>query len=110
MTLPTNDDFYALQLCFSSFFDWRDPKSTNCKKLDFKTFLEKMRFFAICGFEKIDQKQSRRSLRSSLHNELSPFIHEVKLVSPPFWGSTLFVSIPLGIINANAKKKCEKVC
>ena len=110
MILLTNDDFYALQLCFSSFFDWRDPKSTNCKKLDFKTFLEKMRFFAICGFEKIDQKQSRRSLRSSLHNELSPFIHEVKLVSPPFWGSTLFVSIPLGIINANAKKKCEKVC
>ena len=79
MILLTNDDFYALQLCFSSFFDWRDPKSTNCKKLDFKTFLEKMRFFAICGFEKIDQKQSRRSLRSSLHNELSPFIHEVKL-------------------------------
>ena len=50
MILLTNDDFYALQLCFSSFFDWRDPKSTNCKKLDFKTFLEKMRFFAICGF------------------------------------------------------------
>ena len=110
MILLTNDDFYALQLCFSSFFDWRDPKSTNCKKLDFETFLEKMRFFAICGFEKIDQKQSQRSLRSSLHNELSPFIHEVKLVSPPFWGSTLFVSIPFGITNANAKKKCEKVC
>ena len=102
--------FMLFNFAFHHFFDWRDPKSTNCKKLDFKTFLEKMRFFAICGFEKIDQKQSQRSLRSSLHNELSPFIHEVKLVSPPFWGSTLFVSIPLGIINANAKKKCEKVC
>ena len=63
MILLTNDDFYALQLCFSSFFDWRDPKSTNCKKLDFKSFLEKMQFFAIWGFlvapiKKIDQKQS----------------------------------------------------
>ena len=102
--------FMLFNLAFHHFFDWRDPKSTNCKKLDFKTFLEKMRFFAICGFEKIDQKQSRRSLRSSLHNELSPFIHEVKLVSPPFWGSTLFVSIPFGITNINAKKNCEKVC
>ena len=45
-----------------------------------------------------------------LHNELSPSIHEVKLASPPFWGSTLFVSIPFGITNANTKKKCEKVC
>ena len=36
------------------------------------------------------------------------FHNEVKLASPPFWGSTLFVSIPLGITNANAKKKCEK--
>ena len=102
--------FMLFNFAFHHLFDWRDPKSTNCKKLDFKTFLEKMRFFAICGFEKIDQKQSRRSLRSLLHNELSPFIHEVKLVSPPFWGSTLFVSIPFGITNANAKQKCVKVC
>ena len=45
-----------------------------------------------------------------MHHELSPFIHEVKLPSPPFWGSTLFVSIPFGITNVNAKKKCVKVC
>ena len=44
------------------------------------------------------------------HNELSPFIHEVKMASPPFWGSTLFVSIPFGITNANSKKKYVKVC
>ena len=45
-----------------------------------------------------------------LHNELGPFIDEVKLASPPFWRSTLFVSIPFGITNTNAKKKCAKVC
>ena len=44
------------------------------------------------------------------HNELSPFIHQVIMASPPFWGSTLFVSSPFGITNANAKKKCIKVC
>ena len=44
------------------------------------------------------------------HNELCPFIDEVKLASPPFWRSTLFVSIPFGITKANAKKKYVKVC
>ena len=44
------------------------------------------------------------------HNELSPSIHKLKLAFSPFWGSTLFVSIPFGITNTNAKKKCEKVC
>ena len=38
------------------------------------------------------------------------FHTEVKLASPPFWGSTLFVSIPFGITNANVKKKYVKVC
>ena len=42
--------FMLFNLAFHNFFDWRDPKSTNCKKLDFKSFLEKMQFFAICGF------------------------------------------------------------
>ena len=45
-----------------------------------------------------------------MHNELGPFIDEVKLAFPPFWRSTLFVSIPFGITNTNAKKKCVKVC
>ena len=45
-----------------------------------------------------------------LHHELSPSIPEVKLASPPFWGSTRFVSVPFCITNANAKKKCVKVC
>ena len=44
------------------------------------------------------------------HNELCPFIDEVKLASPQFWRSTLFVSIPFGITKANAKKKYVKVC
>ena len=42
------------------------------------------------------------------HDEQSPFIHKVKLASSPFWGSTLFVSIPFGITNTNAKKKMCK--
>ena len=42
--------FMLFNFAFDHFFDWRAPKSTNCKKPDFKTFLEKMLFFAICGF------------------------------------------------------------
>ena len=42
--------FMLFNFAFHHFFDWRDLKSTNCKKLDFKSFLEKMQFFAICGF------------------------------------------------------------
>ena len=38
------------------------------------------------------------------HNELGSFIHEVKLASPPFCGSTLFVSIPFDYY----KHKCNK--
>ena len=55
-----------------------------------------------------DYKKSEGQIKYVVvHNELSPFIHEVKMASPPFWGSTLFVSIPFGI--ANAKKKCAKI-
>ena len=32
------------------------------------------------------------------------------MASPPFWGSTLFVSIPFGITNINAKKNCTNIC
>ena len=57
-----------------------------------------------------DYKKSEGQIKYVVvHNELSPFIHEVKMASPPFWGSTLFVSIPFGITNANEKKKCVKV-
>ena len=45
-----------------------------------------------------------------MHNELTPFLDEVKLASLLFLGSTLFVSIPFGITNINVRKKCAKVC
>ena len=58
-----------------------------------------------------DYKKSEGQIKYVVvHNELSPFIHEVKMASPPIWGSTLFVSIPFGITNANSKKKYVKVC
>ena len=41
MTLPTNDDFYALQLCFSSFFWLEGPKIHKLQKTRFWDFFGK---------------------------------------------------------------------
>ena len=42
--------FMLFNFAFDHFFDWRAPKSTNCKKPHFFQKSRKMWFYAICGF------------------------------------------------------------
>ena len=72
MTLLTDANFNALQLCFHNFFNWRTPKSKNCKKRYFFQKTRKRWFFAICGCwaspikkmikSKVEEHQNRHQL------------------------------------------------
>ena len=43
-----------------------------------------------------DYKKSEGQIKYVVvHNELSPFIHEVKMASPPFWGPHCLWASPL---------------
>ena len=108
MILLTNDDFYALQLCFSSFFDWRDPKSTNCKKLDFKTFLEKNAVFCNLWIWKNWSKAKSKIIKIVITQWAKSFHTRGKIGFPSLLGVHIVCEHPPWYYKRKCKEKMWK--